>query len=165
MWMTVLVIALVIGVIVKRFLGEPLNARDVFVPPVVLTGIGVYTLVKDVHPSGGDIVWIVIAAVVGLGFGALRGLTPRLYARDGHLWQRYTAWTLVVWITSIAVNFGIGFLATSASVAAEARPMTLSIGVSLLGEAITLGRRALAMKVPFAPESPDLLDRLRSRIR
>ncbi|MCE7007544.1 DUF1453 family protein [Kibdelosporangium philippinense] len=164
MWVTVIVIALVIGVIVKRFLGEPLNARDVFVPPVVLTGIGVYHLVKDVHPTGGEIAWIVVAALVGLGFGAIRGLTPRLYAKEGHLWQRYTVWTLAVWVTSIVVNFGIGFLATTAGVPTEARPMTLSIGVSLLGEAITLGGRALKMNVPFTPEQ-DILDRIKSRIR
>ncbi|MEU4738880.1 DUF1453 domain-containing protein [Actinosynnema sp. NPDC023658] len=149
--MTLIVIALVVGLVVKRFLGEPLNARDLFVPPVVLVGIGVYGLVNDVHPSGGDIAWVVAASVVGLVLGGVRGLTPRLVTKEGHLWQRYTAWTLVVWVLSAAVNFGIGHLAVSSGTPEQARPMTLAIGVSLLGEGIALGVRALGTGVPFAP--------------
>ncbi|WP_410598052.1 hypothetical protein [Amycolatopsis sp. lyj-23] len=33
----------------------------------------------------------------------------------------------------------------------EARPMTLSIGVSLLGEALVVARRAKATGLPYAP--------------
>jgi membrane protein CcdC involved in cytochrome C biogenesis len=149
MVMTVVVVVLVIGLVVKRFLGEPLNLRDLAVPPVVLTGIGVYHLVDDVHLSGGEIVWVVVASIVGLVFGAVRGLTPKLFVKDGHLWQRYTVWTVVVWVVSAAANFGIGYLA---GLSAEVRPMTLSIGVSLLGEAVSLGIRGFAAQVPFAPE-------------
>ncbi|WP_202638494.1 hypothetical protein [Bailinhaonella thermotolerans] len=151
--LAVVVAVVVIGVIVKRFVGEPLNARDLGVPPVVLVGIGVHGLVTDVRPSGVDLLWVVIGCVVGLVFGALRGLTPRLFARRGHLWQRYTAWTLLVWAVSAAANFGVGALATASGTPEQARPLTLSIGVSLLGEAIVLGLRALATGVPFAPET------------
>lgn len=153
MGLTVVVVAVIVAVVVRRFIGEPLNARDLFLPPVVLVGIAVWGLVGDVHPNGRDVAWIVGAALAGLVFGALRGLTPRLFVKNGHLWQRYTVWTVVVWALSAAANAGIGFLAVAAGTPGEARPVTLAIGVSLLGEAITLGRRALATKVPFAPRS------------
>ena len=159
-WLTIVVAVLVAGVVAKRFIGEPLNARDLFVPPVVLIGIGTFGLVKNVHPSARDIAWIATAAIAGLIFGALRGLTPRLFTKRGHLWQRYTLWTLLVWVVSVAANAGIGFLAVAANTPEQARPITLSIGVSLLGEAFTLGLRALATDAPFAPEPPSPLDRV-----
>ncbi|MFI0424759.1 hypothetical protein [Spongiactinospora sp. 9N601] len=160
----VVVIGLVVAVVIRRFRGEPLTARDLFVAPVVLVGIGAYGLIKDVRPEGADLAWVVAGAVAGLLLGAVRGLTPRLFARDGHLWQRYTVWTLLVWVGSVVVNFGIGALATAAGTPEQVRPMGLSIGIGLLGEAVALGLRARAMGVPFAPEEEgSVLDRLIGR--
>ncbi|MBB5955950.1 hypothetical protein FHS29_002531 [Saccharothrix tamanrassetensis] len=144
-----LIVVGVVAVVVKRFLGEPLNARDLFGPPLLLLGIGVYGLTKQ-HLAAVDVLWLVIGSVVGVALGALRGTTIRLFTRDGVLWQRYTPWTLVVWVGSFAVNAGLGFLAVSAGMHAEARPMTLAIGVGLLGELVPIGLRAVRSGVPFA---------------
>jgi hypothetical protein len=161
-----MVVALVVAVVIRRFRGEPLRARDLFVPPAVLVGIGVYSLVKDVRPGVADLAWVLAGAAAGLLLGALRGLTPRLFVRHGHLWQRYTGWTLFVWVVSVAVNAGLGALATAAGTPEQVRPMTLSIGVSLLGEAMTLALRARTTGAPFAPDGEDsLLDRLPRRHR
>ncbi|MEQ4305392.1 CcdC protein domain-containing protein [Plantactinospora sp. B6F1] len=140
----------VIAVVVKRFVGEPLNGRDLAVPPLVLVGIGIYALTKVDHLTGTEIGWVVAGSVVGLVFGAVRGTTVRLFRKGGVLWQRYSGWTVAVWVASFAISAGLGYLAVHAGVRAEARPMTLSIGVSLLGELATLGRRALSTGVPFA---------------
>ncbi|WP_203236801.1 CcdC protein domain-containing protein [Nocardia panacis] len=165
----VVVAALVIGVIVKRFIGEPLNARDTLIPPVVLLGIGVYSLTKVHDISAVDVLWLVLGCAAGLAFGAVRGTTIRLSDRDGHLWQRYSPWTLVVWVVSTSVGLGIGYAAHYFGVHPDARPITLSIGVSLLGEATTLTLRALRTGIPFAPErdraSGTSLDDLRTRLR
>jgi hypothetical protein len=163
---TLVVVALVVAVVIRRFRGEPLRARDLFGPPAMLVGIGVYGLVKDAELGGADLAWLLAGAAAGLLMGALRGLTPRLFVRHGHLWQRYTGWTLVVWVVSVAVNAGLGALATAAGIPEQARPTTLSIGVSLLGEAMMLALRARSTGAPFAPEGEDsLLDRLTSRDR
>ncbi|GAB2962162.1 hypothetical protein ACFMQL_28780 [Nonomuraea fastidiosa] len=159
-----LVVAMVVVVVIRRFKGEPLRARDLFTPPVVLIGIGAYTLVKDVHPAGADLAWVLAGTVAGVLLGAVRGLTPRLYVRDGHIWQRYTGWTLLAWAVSAGINAGIGALATAAGTPDQVRPMALSIGVSLLGEAAALGLRARTLGAPFAPGGDDsLLDRLAGR--
>ncbi|WP_101790197.1 DUF1453 family protein [Nonomuraea indica] len=158
------VVALVVAVVIRRFRGEPLRARDLFVTPAVLVGIGVYSLVKSVPPGGADLAWVLAGAATGLLLGALRGLTPRLFVRHGHLWQRYTGWTLLAWVVSVAINAGLGAMATAAGTLGQARPTTLSIGVGLLGEAMTLALRARATGAPFAPEEEDsLLDRLTRR--
>ncbi|WP_433263313.1 DUF1453 domain-containing protein [Actinosynnema sp. CS-041913] len=139
----------VAAVVVKRFLGEPLSARDLVGPPVVLLGFGIYGLTKT-PLTAVDVLWLAVGSVVGVALGVLRGTTIRLFTRDGVLWQRYTPWTLAVWVGSFAVNAGLGFVAVSAGMHAEARPMTLSIGVGLLGELVPIGLRAVRSGVPFA---------------
>ncbi|MFF5209413.1 hypothetical protein [Streptosporangium sp. NPDC000396] len=156
-WMLIVIVAvLVVGVIIKRLIGEPLNARDLFVPPVVLLGIGIYGLTKAEHV---EILWTVVGGAVGLAFGALRGTTVRLFVREGVLWQRYTGWTFLVWIVSVAANAGIGLLAGFLGAHREGQPIQLSIGISLIGEVIVIGWRALATRVPFASERRSILGR------
>ncbi|MEU8639849.1 hypothetical protein AB0C38_47295 [Amycolatopsis sp. NPDC048633] len=95
--------------------------------------------------------WLVLGSAVGLGFGAVRAATTVLFERAGVLWLRYTPWTFAVWVVAAAANFGLGALAVSAGMHEEARPMTLSIGVSLLGEALVVARRAKGTGLPYAP--------------
>ncbi|WP_433681548.1 hypothetical protein [Nocardia sp. CA-119907] len=148
----VIAIVAVIAVVVKRFSGEPMNARDTFGPPVILVAIGGYGLTKVADLSGTDITWLVIGGIVGLAFGAMRGTTITIFTRDGHLWQRYTRWTVVVWVISMAAGFGISTLGTAMGMHHAARPTTLSIGIGMFGEMLTLGLRALSTGVPFAPD-------------
>lgn len=150
-----LLVAIVVGaivLIVKRFMGEPVDARDTFLTPLILVGIGVYSVTKVEDLSGIDIVWLVIGGVVGIAFGAVRGTTTVLFERDGHLWQRYTVKTLVVWGTSAAAGFGISLLGHTMGMHHDAKPLTLSIGIGMLGEMLTLGLRAISTGVPFAPD-------------
>jgi hypothetical protein len=60
---------------------------------------------------------------------------------------------------SFAVNFGVGFLATQLGAHPEARPMTLSIGIGLLGEALVIGLRARSTGLPYAPPTESVLSR------
>ncbi|MFD8498374.1 DUF1453 domain-containing protein [Amycolatopsis sp. NPDC059657] len=157
-WSIAAIVVVVIVVIVKRLIGEPLNARDLVIPPLVLIGIGVWSL-RKIELTGLDIAWLAGGSALGLGMGALRGTTLRLFAKDGVLWQRYTGWTFGVWVLSIAVNGGFGFLAVAGGMHTDARPMPLSIGISLLGEMVVVGLRALRTGVPFAPERKSVLGR------
>ncbi|GAA0919260.1 DUF1453 family protein [Virgisporangium aurantiacum] len=141
MWLSVLVAVAVVVLVVKRFLGEPLVARDLLVPPVVLVAVGGYAVVRAGPVSVREVVWVVGSALAGMVLGAVRGGTVRLFVRNGALWQRYSAWTIVAWAASIAVGAGLGWLAVRGGVRAEVRPVTLSVGVSLLGELVTLGGR------------------------
>ena len=92
-------------------------------------------------------------AVLAVAGGLVRGLTVRVFARNGHLWYRYTALTVVVWVVLIGVRFAQDAagraLGADAAVVAAALPFVL--GLSLLGEAAVVGRRAIATGVPFAP--------------
>lgn len=144
-----LIAAGVLYVLVRRFRGEPLNARDLLAPPAFLLFFGIRAL------DGFHLIYLVPLAA-GFAFGAVRGLTITLYERDGHLWQRYTPWTLLVWVTSIGASFGLALLIDHHA------PTQLSIGVSLLGELCAVGAKALRTGIPFAPEKT-LRDQARTR--
>ncbi|WP_171170035.1 CcdC protein domain-containing protein [Streptomyces sp. I05A-00742] len=152
-WLLAGIIAVVlIVVVVKRLRGEPLNARDLAVPPVVLVTIGVVTLAKAEEVTSADLAWVVPGAVLGAALGAVRARTVRLFEKDGVLWQRYTGRTFLVLAGSLVVMAAYGFVATKAGLHEEARPTQLNVGVSFLGESLVLGFRGLRSGVPFAPE-------------
>lgn len=150
-----LIAAVVVIVLIRRLRGEPLNARDLFAPPVVLTGLGLWALSQRHGLGVGDCVWVGAGAVLGAALGAVRGATIRIHEREGVLWQRYTGRTFLVAAVSLAVMAGFAVLAERNGLAADARPVQLSIGVGFLGEALVVGYRALSSGIPFAPERKD----------
>ncbi|MER7582128.1 DUF1453 domain-containing protein [Kitasatospora sp. NPDC097691] len=147
-----LIAAVVVVVVVRRLRGEPLNARDLFAPPVVLTGLGAWALLQRHGLGAGDYAWVAAGAGLGVALGAARGATVRVYEREGVLWQRYTGRTFLVAALSLAVMTGFAALAERGGLAPDARPVQLSIGVGFLGEALVVGYRGLSSGVPFAPE-------------
>ncbi|MFD4657568.1 DUF1453 domain-containing protein [Kitasatospora sp. NPDC058444] len=157
-----LIAAVVVAVVIRRLRGEPLNARDLFAPPVILTGLGVWALARRHGLGAADYGWIAAGAALGVALGAARGATIRVYEREGVLWQRYTGRTFLVAALSLAVMAGFAALAGHFGLAADARPAQLSIGLGFLGEALVVGGRGLASGTPFAPErrASSPLDRL-----
>ncbi|GHG46644.1 DUF1453 domain-containing protein [Streptomyces griseocarneus] len=148
-----LVAVVAVVVVVKRLAGEPLNARDLFAAPLVLTGIGVWALVKGAHGLGGaDYAWVAAGSVLGVALGAARGLTVHVFEKEGVLWQRYTGRTFAVLVVSALISIGFAALASRMGMHPQARPVQLSIGVGFLGEALAVGARGLGSGVPFAPE-------------
>ncbi|MDI5981040.1 DUF1453 domain-containing protein [Amycolatopsis magusensis] len=153
-WLTIVLVLAGIGyTVVRRAIGEPLAARDLLATPVILLVLGVHQVADAGHPAAGDWFWLAVTSVTGLAFGLLRGSTVRLLVKDGVLWQRYPGRAYAVWVLSLIVNGGLAFLATSTGMNGDLRSIPLSIGVSLLGEALAVGARALATGLPFAPTS------------
>ncbi|GAA4601322.1 hypothetical protein BJY16_003844 [Actinoplanes octamycinicus] len=152
-WVLASIIAVVLVVIVvKRLLGEPLNGRDLWAAPVILTAIGSYTLWKTDGLRPGDYAWLAGGIILGLALGYLRGSFVVVYEKRGFLWQRYRGRTFVAIIGSLLVMFAYALLADKLGMRPEARPIQLSIGISFIGEALAVTRQGLALGVRFAPE-------------
>lgn len=153
-WLSTLVVAaLVVGVVIRRLTGEPLNARDLLAPPVVLTGIGVWSVAKAADGlTPADYAWVVAGSALGFALGAWRGSSVQVFERGGTAWQRYTGRTFLFALCGFAVMAGFALVAVRTGVHAAARPVTLSIGVSFLGESVAVGLRGLASGLPFAAE-------------
>ncbi|MFH9419877.1 DUF1453 domain-containing protein [Streptomyces sp. NPDC017529] len=164
-WLLAAIVAVVLVIVIaKRLKGEPVNVRDLFTGPAVLTGLGILFVAKADDVTGTDIAWVVPGAFLGLALGAARGLMVRLFEKGGTLWQRYTGRTFLVVVASLLVSAGYGVFAEHMGMHASARPVQLSIGVSFLGESLLIYYRGLKTAAPFAPEVPsrglrDLLER------
>ncbi|MGW5937943.1 DUF1453 domain-containing protein [Streptomyces celluloflavus] len=149
--LTAIIVVLVVAVVIKRRIGEPVNVRELFGAPVILTGIGVLSLVKMTGVTGTDYAWVVTGSVLGIALGALRGTSIELTHRNGALWQRYTGRTFLVMVGSLVTMAGFNFLAVKMGMHESARPIPLSVGVSFLGESLIVGRRGMLSGIPFAP--------------
>ncbi len=147
-----IIAALVIYSIGRRFAGSPVGARSMTIP-FALTGYGVYTLAHTMHgtPSPADIALLGVELVLGIVAGLARGVTIRLYVRDGVLWQRYTVVTLLIWIAMIAVRVGFAFAghAMGANLSAGGASMA-TFGLSLVVESLLVTARATRHGAPIA---------------
>lgn len=156
------VIVVIVFVIVRRFRGEPVDAKDLAVPPLILLAISIKDLWGFDHWTAANVTFLAVSIAAGIGFGLLRGSSTILFAKEGTLHQRYTVNTLVIWAFSLAagacLHFGAQFIGAEEAV----RPVTLSIGLSLLGESITCGWRGLLTGIPFSVrDSSDTIAALR----
>ncbi|WP_433047278.1 hypothetical protein [Dactylosporangium sp. CS-033363] len=151
-------VAAIVLVMIRRFAGEPLEARRLIVVPVVLLLIGGYSISQVdfatavQHP-------VVDGAVLGAGAvlavlgGVVRGLTVKVFVQNGHVWYRYTLVTIAVWLGLIVLRAGQTFAgrALHADSALLTAGLLVILGLSFLGEAAIVGRRAIATGAPFAP--------------
>lgn len=164
---TVLVVIAVVGlVLVRRFLGEPLDARRLVLLPLVTVAVGAYQLAHvPVRHVAADAAVFGLAVVTAVGGGLARGLTVRVFVRDGHVWYRYTWMTLAVWAGLAALRVGQVFLgvAIGADRAVLSAGLLLVVGLSFLGESAVVGRRALASGARFAPRDAGRTGALRAR--
>ncbi|WP_166822305.1 DUF1453 family protein [Brevibacterium limosum] len=144
------VIAVIVVVIVRRFRGEPVDAKDLAIPPLILLGLAIKELWGFSHWTPANVTFLTASVVVGVSFGMLRGASTVLFERDGTLHQKYTVKTMIIWACSLLAGLGLHFGAQLIGAEEAVRPMTLSIGLSLLGEAITCGGRGLQSGIPFS---------------
>jgi hypothetical protein len=148
-----IVAAVVIWMIVRRFVGSPVQAKSL-AAPIALTAYGVVQLNNGMHGhfSGADVSMLVAEAAVGLIAGLVRGATIKLYVRDGHLWQRYTLVTLGAWVAFIAARLAV---AAGGNVIGASLPLGGTImaafGLSMLVESFVVQKRAQGTGAAIAP--------------
>jgi hypothetical protein len=150
----VVALAAVSYILWSRTQGRVFNPRRTLVLPAVLIVIGVAGLTGSSAARLGpkDIAFLAMSVVISAVLGAARGRTIELFSRDGALWQRYTRWTVVLWIALIATKLILIGVASSAGASAGggANTLLLTLGFSLLAEAATVGPRAVAAGMPVA---------------
>lgn len=151
-----LVVGIIAYVIFRQVQGESLRAKRAVVLPLILTVMGF----TDLHLTHGhlpvaDITWLVVgtagSALIGCAFGAVM----RLESRGGYLWAQLPARWL--WLWALLVGWRLVVMATAgamhAHIAASSSTLLFSLGVNRLAQAVVIVPRAMAMGVPFAPES------------
>jgi hypothetical protein len=101
----ILIIGVVGYILARRLLGEPAEAKRMLLLPAVLTGVGFIDLAK-VSQSPVSIGFLVGTTALSLVLGLLRGASIRVFDKDGIVYLRYTATTVVLWGINLAVRFG-----------------------------------------------------------
>jgi hypothetical protein len=151
-------VAVIVLLMARRYAGEPLGARRLILPPVVLIVLGGYTLAQvdfataAKHPVLDGAV-LGLGALVAVAGGIVRGLTVEVFVQQGHVWYRYTLVTIAVWLGLVVLRVGQLFAgrALGADAAVLSAGLLLVLGLSFLGEAAIVGRHAIATGAPFAP--------------
>jgi hypothetical protein len=142
------VAVLVIFMIGRRFVGSPVTTRS-FVLPIVFVVLGAAQLQTGISPGG--VAMLVAELVLGAAAGAARGYTIHLYEHEGHLWQKYTWITAVVWIALIGVRVGAIFAGHALGVEFPSGTASLfTVGASFLTESLVVNNRATKSGVPIA---------------
>jgi hypothetical protein len=147
----------IVWIIYRQFVGRFVTTGSSFVLPLVLV---VWGLVQTVQA---DVRWTLLAVAVVAGdllltaaLGAVRGAAIRLSLREGYLYRRGGALSLVLWAVSIGARVLVGVLVgvlvvgTSAG-QATAATLTLGFGVSIGAQYLVLAARVRADGRPLRP--------------
>jgi uncharacterized membrane protein YsdA (DUF1294 family) len=139
-----IVLAVVVLVIVRRFTRRRVDERRLLVIPLVIGVIGIgQGKVIDAHhaalSTGLLAAEIVAALLLGLGLGA----TMRVWREtDGSLWSRGTWATFGVFVASIAVRGGLYGLGYAAGVRPGSGTVLISVAAWLLAQNVVIGWRS-----------------------
>lgn len=149
------IIGIVVYVVGRQLMGEPLRGKRVVLLPAILAVIGVLDLSKNGrHVEPVDVVFLLVGAAVSLAIGLGQGAMLRLESRDGHLWGQMPIKGLWWWAALIGSRLVLTLIAhgADAKVAASSAPILLLLGVNRLGQAAIVMLHAMATSTPFAPE-------------
>jgi hypothetical protein len=141
----VLIVAVIAYVLVRRMLGEPAQGKRMLLLPVILTGVGLLSYAKAPESATGT--WVLVGSVVvSIVLGFLRGVSIRTLDRDGIVFMKYTALTLVLWAVNLGVKFGINLLVAAvdpSSAVSLSNGLLVSLGAGILVEGLVVMNKAL----------------------
>jgi hypothetical protein len=149
------VIAIVVYVIGRQLLGEPLRGKRVILLPFILAVIGLTQLSGHGHPvRPDDVALLVVGGVIAAAIGVGQGSVMRLHNRDGGLWGQMPLRSLWLWAALAGSRVTLMVLAGAmgAHVAASSAPIVLMLGINRLGQASMITRRAHLSGIPFTRE-------------
>ena len=160
--MSTLVLILVGALVVLRVLGKQLTGsvvtgKSLVLMPAILVVIGLGSAASAITLAlPGEILLFLVDAVIGLALGVARGASTRLSLRDGGLFQKGTALTLVLWLATIAVRVGAGFIGHSLGVEGTLTTASavLLFGITIAAQNAVIYLRAQQHQLPLAVAAP-----------
>ena len=141
--------------------------------PAVLAVIGLSSAQSVLHDPV-QVGFLAVTTLLSIGIGALRGLSVRVFVRDGIVHMRYTVITIVLWVANILAKLAANFLLAMVDPHADGgNTLMLTIGAGLLMEGVVVLAKAMRTggqviwqqgKDGAPHQSAKFLDDLQSRI-
>jgi hypothetical protein len=155
---TVALYVVLIGfVLYRRITPRPVGTpKKLLLLPVVLTAVGASDL-SGAHLDHTDIAVTVVAAIVSLAGGAIRGGLDQLLTRDGYLSVRWGAASVAALVATLATRVVVDVvgIAAGGTSAGSTKSLLFTLGLTLLAEAGVIHLRAVSSGVPIAPAEVD----------
>jgi hypothetical protein len=102
--------------------------------------------------TGSTWAWVIGALLVGaVGFGALRGLSMRVWASQHWVVRQGTTLTMVLWLATLIVHFALDSLAGVSGL--EGASFLLYLGLTLAAQAYVVHVRAQPLWAALGPEA------------
>ena len=147
-WTTVAIaVALIVFVLVRRMRGEAVpTPKKLFLLPVVVGAIGFQNL-THAKPNTVDIGVIAAGCALSLAFGLWRGRLDKVSLVNGAPYMAWSAGSVVVFAGNVVSKLVLdaGGVAAGGTTAALSSSILLSLGLTLLGEAVVVWFRAQSL--------------------
>lgn len=140
-------LAVIAFVVARRMKGRPVPApKKLFLLPIVAGVIGLQNM-SHVKMNTVDIAVITIGAVLSLGLGLLRGRLDKITTVHGLPWVSWSVASVVVFAGNIVAKLilDVGGVAAGGTKSALTSSIVLSLGLTLLGEAVVIWFRAQSL--------------------
>jgi hypothetical protein len=144
-------IVLAVGyVLFRRMSGRPVVGKSLILLPVVLTVIGATEFKGGMSATA--ITFVAAGALLSIVIGGVRGLTVKLFERDGALWMRYRVVTVVLWAVNLLAKVALmpvehGIDAQAASAADKG--ILFALGLGILAESLVVMGRGMTHQTPM----------------
>jgi hypothetical protein len=141
-------IAVIVFVLARRLRGEAVPApKKLFLLPIIVGAIGLENL-SHAKPNAVAVGVIVAGSALSLGLGLLRGRFDKVSMVNGAPYMAWTAGSMVVLVVNVLLKLvlDVGGVAAGGTKAALSSSILLSLGLTLLGEAGIVWRRAQSLQ-------------------
>jgi hypothetical protein len=140
-------IVLIVFLVVRRMRGEEVSApKKLFLLPVVVGAIGLQSLTHT-KPNTVDIGVIAGGCALSLVLGLLRGKLDKVSLMNGSPYMIWSAGSVAVFAVGILSKLALdaGGVAAGGTSSALSSSILLSLGLTLLGEALVVWHRAQSL--------------------
>jgi hypothetical protein len=144
-------LALIVFVVARRMRGEAVPApKKLFLFPLVVGAIGLQNL-AHAKPNAVDIGVIAVGCGLSLVLGVVRGRLDKVSMANGAPFMAWSGGSVAVFAVNVLAKLALdaGGVAAGGTTAALSSSLLLSLGLTLLGEAVVVWQRTQSL----APEN------------
>lgn len=140
----VLIIALIAYVLIRRMAGQPAQGKKLLILPAIIMVIGITSLSHTWSPLA--VAFLAATTAISFIIGILRGVSIKLFEKDGIVWMRYTGKTVALWVANIGIKVVAAITIAAIDPTAahqESSGLLISLGMGVLMEGIVVSYKAV----------------------